>query len=438
VFDKTLDISRFLLAVSSINSLADPVLSNHNYRVAYISFLIARRLTYNNQFLSKIIMAGLLHDIGLLLSPTKDLVLVKNPELREDGERIHLHSEVGYKLLKNFPMFSKIALTIKYHHLPYKDFLLKRKTIPYSSQVLHLADRIDVFISVKLEGREAYLHFPKVVKELEGNLKKSSHLKLLDPRLVNLFLKEIAVKEAFWFELFNEAFLKESLQSFLSNYAMKLPFEAFFELAQILAYLIDFKSPFTATHSSGVAQTATSLASLLNFTLPDLKKIKVAGLLHDIGKVAIPREILEKKGKLTSEEMNLMKSHVYYSYKIISKLELEKNILEWASYHHETLDGKGYPFKLTAKDLSLGSRIMAVADIYTALMEDRPYKKGMDTTKALEVLTELAEANKLDKRIVNLLKNNLSTVEKARKMAQERAQRIYDSLREIVKSFKAV
>ena len=436
MFEKTLDISKFLLAVSSINSLADPVLSNHNYRVAYISFLIARKLTYNNEFLSNVIVAGLLHDIGLLLlTPPDHILLVKNPE-EEESEKLHLHAEVGYKLLKGFPLFSKAALAIRYHHLSFKDYVEHKGIKPYSSQVLHVADRIDVFVSAKLEGKEPCGEIPYLLPKLEEHLLKLAQKRIIDGKLVELFLDEIAPKEAFWFELFNEAYLKESLESYLSNFAMKLPFEAFYELSQILAYLIDFKSPFTATHSSGVSQTATALASLFNFSSPDLKKMKVAGLLHDIGKVATPKEILEKTTRLNNYERSIIKTHVYYSYKILTKLELEKNIVEWAAYHHETLDGKGYPFKLKARELPLGSRIMAVADIFTALMEDRPYKRGLSLLKAVRVLDALADANKLDKRIVRTLKNNLKAIETGRRAAQERAQKVYDALREVVSQFK--
>jgi len=438
VFERTLDISRFLLAVSSINSLADPVLSNHNYRVAYISFLLARKLTYNNEFLSNVIIAGLLHDIGLLLlTPPEDISLVKSPEAEEEGRRVHLHSEIGYRLLKGFPLFSKVALAIKYHHLPFSEYVENRGSKPYLSQVLHIADRIDVFVSTRMEGdKDVCRRIPEILKELEEYLLKLSG-KVLDGKLVNLFIKEMAPREAFWFELFNDDYLKESLEGFLSSFSIKLPFEAFFELSQIMAYLIDFKSPFTATHSSGVSQTATTLASLFKFTSPDLKKMKVAGLLHDIGKVAVPKSVLEKPKKLSWEERSLMKGHAYYSYKILSKLDLEKNILEWAAYHHETLDGNGYPFKLKAKELSLGSRIMAVADIFTALMEERPYKKGGSLVKTLEVLDSLARANRLDGRVVKVLKRNVERIEAGRKMAHARAKRVYNSLREVVSQFKS-
>ena len=206
-------------------------------------------------------------------------------------------------------------------------------------------------------------------------------------------------------------------------------------MSQTLAYIIDFKSPFTATHSSGVAQTATTLASLMNFTAPDLKKIKIAGLLHDIGKVAIPIEILEKPEKLNEEEVSVMKSHVFFTYKILSTINIDRNIISWASYHHEQLDGNGYPFKLDARHLCLGCRIMAVADIFTALMEDRPYKKGLSFKETLEIIDKMVLANKLDKKVVEVLKNNLKKVNYERQKAQKEARKMYDRLRSIERKF---
>jgi HD-GYP domain-containing protein (c-di-GMP phosphodiesterase class II) len=159
--------------------------------------------------------------------------------------------------------------------------------------------------------------------------------------------------------------------------------------------------------------------------------MKVAGLLHDVGKVAVPKSILEKKGRLTEEEFCFMKSHVFYTFKILKELSVQREILEWASYHHETLDGNGYPFKLSAKELSLGSRIMAVADVFTALMEDRPYKKGMEPAKALSIIEEMTRDKKLDARVFAVLKANFKTIESHRRVAQERAVRLYKEIKEI-------
>ncbi len=438
MIEKTLDLSKFLLSVSSMNALADPILSDHNYRVAYLSFLIAREITYNNEFLANVIIAGLLHDIGLFLFSSKeDIVMVKSPELDEEGKRIHLHAELGYRLLKEFPFFSKAALIIRHHHYSYEKFMKNRSKVPYSSQILHIADRIDIFMSKRASIEDN--PFKEVLKTkdiLKEYLLRISP-KVVDRRLVELFIDRFADKEALWYELYSRECLLESLQRFLSDFSQKLPFDAFFELARIFAYLIDFKSPFTATHSSGVSQTATTLASLFKFSSQELKLMRVAGLLHDVGKIAIPKEILEKPRRLDFEEMSVMKSHVYFSYKILSKLEVGREIVEWASYHHETLDGRGYPFRLKAAELPLGSRIMAVADVFAALKEDRPYKKGLSNEKALRIVKELSERNKLDKRVVNALIDNIGKVEASRKISQEKATSLYKSLRETVNRFKA-
>ncbi|ADY72995.1 metal dependent phosphohydrolase [Desulfurobacterium thermolithotrophum DSM 11699] len=404
MLEPTLDISKLLLAVSSLNSLANPILNNHNYKVAFISYLIAREISYSSEFLYNILVAGLFHDIGLLMVHSKDdIASVSNLELEEE-QRLHIHSEVGYQLLKKFPYFSKIAKIVKYHHYPYKESF--RKEVPYSSSIIYLADRIDVFIASKIKNENPYSKISLFLPQLEDYLLRYKGKKL-DPKLVDLFLKKICPKEAFWYEILNRSCLEETLEKLLKNFENRLPTEAFYDFTQLLAYLIDFKSPFTATHSSGVAQTALALANLFNFTYPDLMKMHIAGLLHDIGKIAIPSTILEKPDRLTEEEYNVMKSHVFFSYKIISKLEVEKDIVEWASYHHETLDGSGYPFKLREEDLSLGSRIMAVADIFTALMEDRPYKKGLPIKKAMAIIDMLANKNKLDKNVVYVLKKIL-------------------------------
>jgi len=428
--EETLDVTRFILAVSSLNSLADPVLTGHNYRVAYLSFVLARELTYSTSFLYTVLLSGLLHDVGLLLSSSQEVNLVKVVEDSGDRFNIQVHAEIGYRLLKEFPFFSKIANTIRYHHTFFVDYLHNPKGIPYASMIIHAADRIDVFVSSRLNAESPYYtQVPKLKRELEEYLLRVKGTQL-DPTLVRLFLTKISPKESFWFEFLGDS-LKRDLELLLSSFSAKMPIQLFYQLAQIFAYLIDFKSPFTATHSSGVAQVATSLASLFNFTSPDLKKMKVAGLLHDLGKVAVPKRILEKKGRLTENEYCLMKSHVFHTFKILKELSVHGEVLEWASYHHETLDGKGYPFKLSAKELSLGSRIMAVADVFTALMEDRPYKKGMKPREALSIIEEMTKNKKLDARVFAVLKANFKTIEGHRRVAQGRAVRLYEELKRV-------
>ncbi|WP_456435864.1 HD-GYP domain-containing protein [Thermovibrio ammonificans] len=428
---ETVNLSKFLLAVSSINSLADPVLNDHNYRVAFIAYTVAREVTYSPSFIHNVLVSGLLHDIGLLLTSYEDAKLVKELEDPELGVKIHAHAEVGYRLLKEFPILKAEAIAVRYHHIPYRDFVEQQdKFIPFASLIIHLADRVDVFVSARVNRESPFSSIPHLLSPLEEYLLKQRGT-LLDPALVDIFLGKVAPKEAFWYHLLSQETLKRDLERLLVSFSSRMPVEFFYQLSQLFAYLIDFKSPFTATHSSGVAQTAVSLASFFNFTSPDLRKMRVAGLLHDVGKVAIPREILEKPGRLTEEEFSIMKSHVFYTFKILEELDACRNVLEWASYHHETLDGNGYPFKLAAKDLSLGSRIMAVADIFTALMEDRPYKKGLPVQTAFEILEQLSSQRKIDVRVYRVLRKNYEMIEKQRSTAQQRARELYNKLKSI-------
>ncbi|MGC8574942.1 MAG: HD-GYP domain-containing protein [Caldisericum sp.] len=154
--------------------------------------------------------------------------------------------------------------------------------------------------------------------------------------------------------------------------------------------------------------------------------MEIAGYLHDLGKLAVPKEILEKPDKLSTEEFNVVKSHTYYTYRILSCIPNFETINRWASFHHERLDGSGYPFRLSAFDLPLGSRIMAVADVFTALTEDRPYRAGMDVDKALKIIENMSQNNILDVYTVQLLKKNIAKVNEARIYSQTEALREYE------------
>lgn len=124
--------------------------------------------------------------------------------------------------------------------------------------------------------------------------------------------------------------------------------------------------------------------------------VGLAGALHDIGKMAVGNEILEKPDKLTDEEFDKMKNHAGYTYLILSQVDGFEDIRDWAALHHEKLNGKGYPFGKTADELNEQERIMACVDIYQALTEERPYKKGMSHEKTCDILDEMAEKGFVD------------------------------------------
>lgn len=135
-----------------------------------------------------------------------------------------------------------------------------------------------------------------------------------------------------------------------------------------------------------------------------IKKIKIAGLLHDLGKLSIPNDILDKPGKLNEEEYMKMRSHTYYTKKILREIGGIDDIAEWAANHHEKLDGSGYPEGLKDKDLDSVSKLMAVCDMYQALTEDRPYRRGMSSKDAIDIIYKSVKLKKLDGEALDKLK----------------------------------
>lgn len=179
-----------------------------------------------------------------------------------------------------------------------------------------------------------------------------------------------------------------------------LTFSQIKALADFFARIVDYKSSFTSTHSIGVAVDAEMLARHMGFDEKTAEKMYLAGALHDIGKVAIGNEILEKPGKLTDDEFKTMKHHAAYTYYILSGVDDFEEVRDWAAFHHERLDGSGYPFGKSAADLNTQERMMACIDIYQALTESRPYKQGMPHEKAYGILRDMAGKGWIDAGIV--------------------------------------
>ena len=163
-----------------------------------------------------------------------------------------------------------------------------------------------------------------------------------------------------------------------------------------------------------VRSLLNALAKLAGMSDEDCMKMEIAGNLHDVGKLSVPNEILEKPGRLTDEEFNKIKEHPYYTRLILMDVEGFDEIANWAGFHHEKLNGRGYPFHLDDNYLSLGCRIMSVADIFSAITEERPYRKPMSREQAMKVMWENAGRGEICGKIVKLLDENYDTVNEAR------------------------
>ncbi|MFQ5532399.1 MAG: HD domain-containing phosphohydrolase [Candidatus Methylomirabilales bacterium] len=166
-----------------------------------------------------------------------------------------------------------------------------------------------------------------------------------------------------------------------------------------LARAIDAKSPWTAGHSERVTDLAVKIGRTLGLTSKELDVLHRGGLLHDIGKIGVPATILDKRGGLTEEEVRLMREHPRKGARILEPIPAYTDVIPIVLQHHEWFDGTGYPDGLAGEDISVGGRIFAVADVFDALVSERPYRGGWAHEKAIELIKERA-GTQFDPKIV--------------------------------------
>ena len=173
-------------------------------------------------------------------------------------------------------------------------------------------------------------------------------------------------------------------------------------LCNMFAYVVDAKSPYTYHHSVRVAETAEGIARHLGMAPECVVRVRRAALLHDIGKLFIPEAVLHKADGLTPDELDAMREHASFTEEILRCVGAFNDLATMASRHHERLDGSGYPRGLKADDLTTEDRVIAVADFYSAITEDRPYHKAVSHDEAMAVLDRFVP-HKLDAVCVQAL-----------------------------------
>ncbi len=155
-----------------------------------------------------------------------------------------------------------------------------------------------------------------------------------------------------------------------------------------LARTVDAKSSWTAGHSERVTTLALKTGTAMGMSQEDLENLHRAGLLHDIGKIGIDQEIIDKPGKLTKEEYMIMCEHPANGASILEPIEDYASVIPMIRQHHEWFNGEGYPYRLKGEEITVGGRILAVVDVFDALISDRPYRAGMPLAKVISIINE--------------------------------------------------
>jgi HD-GYP domain-containing protein (c-di-GMP phosphodiesterase class II) len=371
-------------------SLLNHNFASHSKRTALAALYISEILNYEGNRHKNLYIASSTHDIGAVEAFA---------ESHGDSNFIYEHSEFGSSIIKKLPLDSCVSKFIKFHHESWNGSGpngLAGSDIPEESQIIHIADMFELIYN---DERPYWTQKDYIIKWI-----KSQSGKMFSSYITDAFL-EACKHERFWLDIENININPDILTRKHPSIKTPVSLDIIKNISVVFAAIIDKKSAFTHEHSIGLSNCASLFSKYYAFDSDTSIKMKIAALLHDIGKLSISNHILDKPGKLSAEEYSIIKSHTYYTKLILGNIGGMEDIAPWAANHHETLRGTGYPEGIGEDKLCQGSRIIAVCDIYQALTESRPYRDAMQKKKALDVIDSMVGVGNIDADVVKALKN---------------------------------
>jgi len=253
----------------------------------------------------------------------------------------------------------------------------KGRDIPVESRILAVAQHLDVFASEQGTGKAI-----EVLRERSG--------RWFDPELVRI-ASSLHANYGLWWAALSETPEHETRRRILelapaeSNQLEAADIDL---ICEAFADVVDAKSSFTYRHSMGVTDAAVDIARQMGLNPERVRLVHRAALLHDLGKLRVPNSVLDKQGKLDANEWRIVQEHPRLTREILSRIGQFDELALIAGAHHEKLDGSGYPDRLPGTSLPLEARIIAVADVYGALTEDRPYRAGLPLEQVIAIMTK--------------------------------------------------
>ena len=368
-------------------NLLDEKYPMHHEQTAYLAYRMAAELGYDEDDRKEIIWDSLMYDVGLVILPDgKDYSF---RELSVAGLNI-----VGDVKQIQFVRRMFLAGQADSEADPAYEILSKEARF---AEIIDLSRKV----SKLLKSSDAALNQVEDICESISSMAGNG----LHSWAVECFLR-VAKTEYIWMDLLHQP---EVVLSYIPD-GMDISIDEAIELARFMSRVIDFRSSYTAAHSVGVAVSAVRLAEIMGMSADECKMMAIAGYLHDIGKLKVPKNILEKGEKLTDEEFNIVKEYAYYTYLFLKDIPGFEQIGSWAALHHEKLNGYGYPFGLKMGEIPMGAQILGVADIFSAVAEVRAYRQSMAKEGVMKTLADSIEKGALSGYIVELMLTNFDDI----------------------------
>lgn len=371
----------------------------HSRRVALIAVRMGKVLHMNDGELLKLAAASVLHDNALTEYNLSEAVTDPVTGLPE-GNKVEpevfpvflmRHCVIGERNLSILPFYQGIHNVIRYHHECADGsgpFGKKASEVPCFAKLVHLADQTDIKFDLSDISEEKYRNITAYIQNNTGVL--------FDGETAGAFLAAFPYEKT---NVLHGEKVSDNLRAELPVIYKDYTEKDLMNIAALFAKIVDYKSSFTHDHSLGVAEKARRVAADWGYSSEQQAWIYFAGALHDIGKLVIKNDVLEKPARLTSSEYQYVQTHAFVSWQILNFIAGMKEIASWAGLHHEKLDGSGYPFGKTAKELGRNERLMVCIDIYQALTEKRPYKDGITHEEAISIMNDMVSEGKIDAEI---------------------------------------
>jgi len=359
---------------------------NHGKRVAVLCAKMGMLMGKNREELTALAICALLHDSALteyILSEQKN---------EDHAMAMKKHCEIGQQNVDALCFKTNVNDFVRYHHERadgYGPFGLKEGEGPLEAELIAITDSLDVTHHLQRLDIEKLSVIRNIISQESGKRysKKAAEL-LLEvlnwPTVLSL----------------KDSVIKETALEVLFPWTVDIQTETVFGLAGFISRIIDYKSAFTEKHSTQIANRAWLMGKYYQYDPEKLAQLYLAASLHDLGKLAVPIDILEKPDKLTREEYNIISEHVHLTWELLNEVEGFETICKWASDHHEKLDGTGYPFGKKASELDFNSRLLACLDLYQAVCEERPYHARRSHADTMQIIYEMSNAGKIDSDIV--------------------------------------
>ncbi len=407
-YTKDINNESILNIIRRFCNYIDPRLTEHGSHVSYIVFQMLRETgRFTKEELRNICFVAQLHDVGAY--KTEEISRMLQFETKDVWD----HSFYGYLFIRYFSPLKDFAPAVLLHHLNW-DFLEKQSSLDSLmkdlGQLIHIADRIDVLMSLQSCSWKETL---SLLKKDQGTV-YATHI------------IELAEKLDFKNSIEEEWKADSQFNQFLTG--IPLSGEAITDYLKMLVFIIDFRSHYTVTHTITTTSISYELGKLLSYPEDRLNVILCGALLHDLGKIAVPVEILEYPGKLSRQAMTIMRTHVGYTKEIFGG-SIDEAVERIALRHHEKLNGTGYPDGLFAKDLSKEERLVAIADIISALTGTRSYKESYPLEKITTILESMKNDQLVDPDIVTIAITNLDSILETTAVRCRPILRIYEKLK---------